>query len=133
VGAALELEDGVGAVAADVDGVGPFGGVERLRREAQPLGVAGEHAVEVAGPDRGLVAACARADLDDDVLVVVGVALDHRQAQLLLEALDPLPRRPQLLAHLGILPLVEELLGALGVRHARRHSSASLAAGASCW
>ena len=52
------------------------------------LGVAGVHAVQVAGEQRGLVAAGAGADLDDDVLVVVRVALDHLQPDLLLERLQ---------------------------------------------
>ena len=49
------------------------------------LGVAGEHAEDVAGPDRRLVAADARPDLDDHVLLVGRVPLDERELQLLLE------------------------------------------------
>ena len=62
---------------------------EHLDREAALLGVAGEHLVEVAGEQRGLVAAGAGADLDDHVLVVVGVALDHRQPDPLGQLLEP--------------------------------------------
>ena len=100
VGAALELEHRVGAVAPDLEGdlleAADLGRRlrEHLGREAALLGVAGEHVEEVAGEQRRLVAAGAGADLDDHVLVVVGVALDHRQAQLVLE-------RAQLLGRLG--------------------------------
>ena len=80
-----------------------------LDGEAAPLGVLREHAKQVAGPDARLVAARAGADLDDDVLVVVGVALDHRQADLLLEALDLRARGAEHLAHLGVLALLEHL------------------------
>ena len=70
----------------------------------QTLGVAGEHPVEVARPQAGLVAAGAALDFDDHVLLVVGVALDHRQADLLLELLDALRARDrEHLAQLGIL------------------------------
>ena len=106
---ALVLEDRVRAVALDREGVGAVGGLQQLDGEAAPLGVLREHAKQVAGPDARLVAARAGADLDDDVLVVVGVALDHRQADLLLEALDLRARGAEHLAHLGILALVEHL------------------------
>ena len=94
MGAALVLEDGEGALALDREGdllesadVG--GGLrEHLGREAPPLGVAGEHLVEVAGEQRRLVAAGTRPDLDDHVLLVVGIALDHRQPDLLAEPLQ---------------------------------------------
>jgi hypothetical protein len=115
VRAALELEHRVGAVAAHLERVRAVVGGERLGGEAAALGVAGEHAVEVAGPQRGLVPARAGADLHDHVLVVGGVALDHGEPDLLLEALDPLAGVVELLPHLGILALGEQLLGALGV------------------
>ena len=87
-----------------------------LGREAALLRVAGEHLVEVAGEQRRLVAAGPGADLDDHVLVVVGVALDHRQADLLLELLEPRRRlgdhRPQLRV---VAVLGEQLPGALEV------------------
>src|SRR5436189_1138717 len=87
VGAALVLEHRIRPVALDRERVGAVGGRERLDLEPAPLGVAAEHAVEVAGPDRRLVAAGAGTDLHDDVLVVVWVALEHGQADLLLELL----------------------------------------------
>jgi hypothetical protein len=50
------------------------------------------------------------------VLVVVGVARDHRQADLLLELLDPLARGCEHLAQLLVVGAVgEQLLGARGV------------------
>ena len=53
------------------------------------LGVARVHAVEVAREDGGLVTARAGADLDDDVLVVVGVAREHHHLELVLELGQP--------------------------------------------
>ena len=139
VGAALELEDRVGALALDREGhlleAADLGGRlrERLGREAALLGVAGEHLVEVAGEQRRLVAPGPGADLDQDVLGVVGVALDHRQADLLLELLEPRRR------------LVDDRLAAPGPRRPRpaaparprgrpcsvRYSAASACAGCS--
>ena len=88
---------------------------QRLGLEAAALGVAGEHPVEVAGQQAGLVAAGAGADLDDHVLVVVGVALDHREADLLLERLDPLARVGEHLAQLGVLAVLGEQLARAGL------------------
>ena len=95
VGAALVLEDRVGAVALDRErhlleatDLGSALG-EDLGAEAALLGVAGEHLVEIAGEQGRLVAPGPGTDLDEDVLVVVGVALDHRQADLLGELLEP--------------------------------------------
>ena len=92
VGAALELEHRVCAVALDRERVRAVADRERLDFEPAPLGVAGEHPVQVPGPQRRLVTARAGADLDDDVLVVAGIALDHRQAELVLERREPLAR-----------------------------------------
>ena len=112
VRAALELEHRVGAVAADLERVGALAGVERLGLEPAPLGVAGEHAVEVAGPQARLVAARALADLDDHVALVVGVALDHREADLLLELLQARARGRQHLPQLGVVAVLgQQLLG----------------------
>ncbi len=75
-------------------------------------GVGGEHVVDVAREERRLVAAGAGPQLDDDVALVVGVALDERQAQLLLD------RRERLLAgrELGL-----EVGAHLGIRLALEH------------
>ena len=88
----------------------------RLRREAAPLGVAGEHAEQVARPQARLVAAGAGADLDDDVLAVVGVALDHGEPDLLLELGDAGAGAVEQLAQLGVLAVLgDQLLGPGGV------------------
>src|SRR4051794_39566821 len=116
VGAALVLEHRIRPVALDGERVGAVGGLERLDLEPAPVGVAAEHAVEVAGPDRRLVAAGTGPDLHDDVLVVVWVALEHGQADLLLELLHAPAGGLEHLPHLGVVgALVEELLGAGGV------------------
>ena len=82
----------------------------------QPLGVAGQHPVQVPGPQPGLLAAGAALDFDDHALLVVGVALDHRQTDLLLQLLDPPARLLELLAHAGVLAeLLDQLLRAGGV------------------
>ena len=60
-----------------------LGGVDDLGLPADPLGVAQVHAQQVAGEQRRLVAARARLDLEDDVLVVAGVARDEQKAELL--------------------------------------------------
>jgi hypothetical protein len=109
--AALVLEHGERAVALDLEGVLAVADVERLDPEAAALGVAAEHPEQVAGPQPGLVAAGAALDLDDDVLVVVRVALDHRDADLLLELPEALARALQQLAQLGVVAVLgEELL-----------------------
>ena len=92
-----------------------------LGREAALLGVAGQHLVEVAGEQRRLVAAGPGADLDQDVLGVVGVALDHRQADLLFELLEPRRRLLDDLAQLRVLAVLgEQLAGPFEVVLQRR-------------
>ena len=109
---ALVLEDRVGALALDREGdlleAADLGRRlrERLGREPPLLRVAGQHLVEVAGEERRLVAPGPGADLDEDVLVVVGVALDHRQPDLLFELLEPRRRLLDDLAQLGILAVL---------------------------
>ena len=122
VGAALELEHRVGALAPDLEGdlleAADLG--RRLREhlglKAALLRVAGEHLEQVAGEQGRLVATRAGADLDDHALVVVRVALDHRQADLLLELAQPFGRLgdqpPQLLV---LAVLGEQLLRPLEV------------------
>src|SRR5262245_66218713 len=61
-----------------------------LRLEPTPLRVAIQHAVDIAGPERRLVAAGSLADLDEDVLRVGGIGLDECELQLLLERGHPL-------------------------------------------
>ena len=131
VGAALVLEDRVRAVALDLERVLAVADVERLDLEPAALGVAAEHAEEVARPEPGLVAAGAALDLDDHVLVVVRVALDHREPDLLLELAEALAGGGEHLAQLRVVAVLGDQLlrrpAASSV--ARRHSSASLAAG----
>src|SRR6185437_1967864 len=113
VGAALELEHRVGALAFDLERVLALADLQRFGLEAQALRVAGEHPVEVAGPEPGLLATGAALDFDDHALLVVRVALDHRKADLLLELLDQRARLLELLAHPRLLPhLLDQLLGA---------------------
>ena len=91
VDAALELEAAVGAVAVDLDDrlLDPAdpGLVEaqELRRELVPLGVADVHPVELRGEQGGLVAAGAGPDLHDHVAVVVRVARQEEDLQLVEE------------------------------------------------
>src|ERR1019366_643219 len=106
----------VRAVALDREGVLPVADLQRLDREAEPLGVAAEHPVHVARPQAGFLTTGATLDLDEHVLVVVGVARDHRQAQLLLECGDLLARVAQHLAQLLVIgPVGQQLLRAGGV------------------
>src|ERR1700733_6259715 len=93
VSSALVLEHRVGAVALDRERVLALAGVKRLDLEAEALGVARRHALEAAGPETPRIPAGAALNLDENVLVVVGVARDHRDADLLLELGDPLARR----------------------------------------
>ena len=110
VGAGLVLEDRVGAVALDRKGIGPVPDRQRLDLEATPLRVPGQHPVQIAGPQGSLIAARAGPDLDDHVLVVVRIALDHRQADFLLERLQPLPRRFEHVPHLGVVAVLGQKL-----------------------
>src|SRR5256885_16912246 len=92
MGSALELEDRVRAVALDRERVRPVSDRQQLDREPASLGVAGEHAVQIARPQPGLVAARPGTVLADPVLDVVGLALDHGDADHLLWTSLP-PRR----------------------------------------
>src|SRR5207249_4059504 len=95
VDAALELEPAPRAAALDEEdhvletaGAGLAGG-HHLDLPALALGVLRVHARQVSGEERRLVAARTRADLDEDVLVVVGVARQEQALQLLLEGCLP--------------------------------------------
>ena len=85
VRAALPLEDGVRAVTLDrerhflVAAALARARAELLDLEAAALGVTREHPVEVARPERRLVAADALAHFEDHVLLVGRVALHHRE------------------------------------------------------
>ena len=123
------LKTRVGALALDRERVLAVA-LRRAPPSGSPaLGVAGEHAVEVAGEQAGLVAARAGADLDDHVLLVVGVALDHREADLLVQRLDPLARAVAISRSSGSLPSSSSSSRApASSSTARRHSAASFAA-----
>ncbi len=130
MGAPLPLEDRVRALALDrerdvvVAAALARVGAEHLPFEAPGFGVAREHPEEIARPDRALVPARPLADLDDDVLLVVGVALDERHLELVLELREPRLELGNEPAKLGVLarrfevvarraPLLRELVGAL--------------------
>ena len=81
------------------------------RRSAYRVSIRYRSPAQIAG----LVAARARTDLDDHVLLVVRVALDHREPDLLLELGEPRLRGREQLARLRVLPLGEQLARALGV------------------
>src|SRR5215203_705774 len=93
---AFVLEDRVGAVAAYLHGDLPVApDLGRARRqgtvfEVEAVCVAGVNVVELAGEEGRLVASGAGPDLDDDVLVVVGVAVDELGPYALGEVFDPL-------------------------------------------
>ena len=120
-------------VAAEVG----LGRLDDLGLPAHPLGVAQVHPQQVAGEQRRLLAALPRLDLDDDVLVVVGVARQQQQAQPVLELAAPrlehrdlgaerlvlvgqLAGRRQVARELGQRPLGLDDRGQLGIALARR-------------
>ncbi len=72
-------------VAAEVGLVG----VDDLGLPADPLGEPQVHPEQVPGEQRGLLATLTGLDLQDDVLVVVRVARDQQQPQLLRQLLAP--------------------------------------------
>ena len=61
---------------------------ERLGLQPDPFRVAREHALDVARPQRCLVAADTLADLHDHVLLVGRIPFDERKRQLALEPLE---------------------------------------------
>src|SRR5207253_2754609 len=84
--------------------------LQLLGLEAAALGVFDEHAIHVARPQAGLLAARPALDLHDHVLLVVWIALRHRHADLLLQLHDPLARRRQLPPQLRVLALLGQQL-----------------------
>jgi hypothetical protein len=111
------LEDAVGALTLDRERVVPIRSRQGLLLEAAPLGVAGEHPVEVAGEQAGLLSAGAAADLHDHVLVVGRVGLDHGQPDLLLELAQAGLGAREHLAQLGVVAVLgHHLPRTLGVR-----------------
>src|SRR5207249_1440079 len=82
---------------------------EQLDGEAAALGVAGQGAEEISGPQRRLVAADALADLDDHVLGVSGICFDQRELQLLLERRQPLLELRDELAEIAVFASVFEI------------------------
>ena len=89
--AGLELHDGVDTVALDLelDGLKTAGlagaGVEHGGLPAARLAEALVHLVQVTGENGRLVATCGGADLDDGVLVVIGVTRDEHVLDIFLE------------------------------------------------
>src|ERR671921_2190723 len=116
---AFVFEDRVGAVAAYLHGDLPVAAdLGRARRqgtvfEAEAVCVAGVHVVELASEEGGLVTASAGPDLDDDVLVVVWVAVDELGPDALGDVFDPLLSIPHFgreeLPLLRVLGLGDEL------------------------
>jgi hypothetical protein len=113
---ALPLEHRVGAVALDRErdlleaGAVVRARAELLDLEAAPLGVAREHPVEVARPERRLVAADPLADLDDHVLAVRRVARHERELELVLERGEALLELRDELPQVGVLARGREVV-----------------------
>ena len=114
VRSALVLEHAVRAVALDLERVRAVAHGQRLYLEAAPLGVAAEHPVEVAGEQSGLFPAGSLAHLHDHVLLVVGIALDHREPDLLVELAQPRFRALEQLAQLRVIAVLGEQLARAG-------------------
>jgi hypothetical protein len=124
VGAALPLEDRVGAVALHREGhfleAAAVVGARRqgLGLVAAALGVPGEHPVQVTRPERGLVAAGGLPDLDEHVLRVGRVGLDECELQLLFERAQTLlelrDELPQVAVAAGGIEIVADLAPLLG-------------------
>ena len=114
MGPALVLEDGVGAVALHRERVGAVAGGYRLGAEAAALGVLRQHPLQVSRPEARLVAARPGPHLDDHVLVVVRIALDHGQPDGLVQLGQALLRRGEQLAQLGVVPILAHQLSRPG-------------------
>jgi hypothetical protein len=111
--AGLELELRIGAVADDArDHFLVAAGVARalgddLHLPAVALGEARVHAEEVAREERALVAARARADFEEEVALVVGIARQEHPLHLRFEGGEALAARANLVLgefpHVGVL------------------------------
>src|SRR5918997_2325232 len=116
VSTALVFEHRVGPVAVDLDYdlfIAPDLGrvrVEGAVLEAEAVGIAGIHLVELAGEEGGLVATSAGPYLDDDVLIIVRVAVYELGPDLLGQLLD------LLLGHLSFFRKELTLFGGFGRR-----------------
>src|SRR5439155_16620300 len=114
--AALPLEDRIGAVALDrkdrllVPAAVARARLELLDLEAATLGVARQHPVDIAGPERGLVAADTLAHLDDHVPAVRGIGRNEGEAQLLLQPARPLLELGDELAQVGVVARCREVV-----------------------
>ena len=116
--AALELEPAVGAVAGDLEDrlldAADAGLVEAHEVRVEPVlqGIPGVHPQELGREQRRLLAAGAGPDLHDDVAVVVGIARDERDLEILDE-----PRLPGLELRDLVAGHRLHLLVRLGVEH----------------
>ena len=81
-----------------------LGGVQHLGLPALRLGVLEVHLEQVAGEQRGLVAALAGLDLQDRVLVVARVPRDQQEPQLLGELIAAVLQPGRLLGERRVLP-----------------------------
>ena len=116
VHAALVLEPRVGALARDLKDhlfEPAHAGVVEAEHVGLPLfafGIAGVHAIQVGGKDAGLVAAGPGPDLDDDVLLVVGILGQEQEPHLGVQRLHlRLQARDLRLGHLAHLRIVFHL------------------------
>ena len=75
-----------------------------------PLRVARQHAIEVAGPERGLVTPHSLPDLEEDVLGIRRIGLDERELQVLLEPRKTLLELRDELAQVAVATGVIEVL-----------------------
>ena len=123
--ARLELEDAVAAVArhGEIDflvaAARAFADAGHFDFPALVFAEFGVHAEEVAGKEAGLVAACARTNLYDSVLVVLRVLGNHHHADVLFQLFDARLGGVQLLlghlAHLVVFLRGQDFLGFIDI------------------
>ena len=114
VRATFVLEHRVRAVALDRKREVALAYHQVLGLEAASLGIATEHSIQISGEEAGFVAARPRPDLDDHVLLVGGICLDHRQAERLSELGHLLLGGLQHLPHFRVLSILREQLTRTG-------------------